>query len=47
MAIKGKTEELLIKQLWKENARMHWLHQKTKHGNYEHWRRRGVSKKDA
>jgi hypothetical protein len=50
MAIKGKTEELLVKKtqdLWKENARTHWVHQKTKHENPGHWRIRGASKSNV
>jgi hypothetical protein len=44
MEIKGKTEDLLVKQfknyLWKEYARMHQIHQKTKPEIHGHWRRR-------
>jgi hypothetical protein len=50
MEIKGKTEELLVKTtqyLWKECAKTHWLHQKTKPETHVHWRkRRGSSKRD-
>jgi hypothetical protein len=50
MAIKGKTEEPLLRQLKTCERKMQelkWLHQKTKPENRGHWRRkRGASKRD-
>jgi hypothetical protein len=51
MVFKGNTGELLVRQLrdlWKDQARIHRIYQKTKPENYEHWRRRkGTSKRNS
>jgi hypothetical protein len=43
---KWKTISQTIQDLWKEYARTHWFHQKTKPENHGHWRKRkGASKR--